>query len=381
MIFSGFAYACRTRATSSLVKYLEVSAPVKMSKVENKKGKKRPFGETHLAKPGQRQENVFGLKKNVKKPKLAVSTQNGDFKTEKRTKPFQTEKQKQQKNEKQTNNTTLPQLKEKVVAAQSKEVSQKMKEKMMDGIKKKLPKEKQQQQSPGQKLPKKELSLEQIQQRINEIQSRETLSKTATKKLLTYKKILARMTGENKSEKSTVTGKKNTQTNKQTNENVQIKKQKIGDKEKAKPKSVIEAKHEDDEDDDDDDDDTDDDDNDFDDSDSEPSESGEEEEEVEAEEEGAEEEDSEEDKSYGEGEITEEVDEEESEMELDESEDESNDDEVSDEEDDEEDEEDEADSDAESNEIAKIVVQSSKKKEDAPKKNQYSLFVKNLPNE
>lgn len=347
-----------------------------MNKVENKKGKKRPLGETQSAKPGQKQENAF--KKDFKKPKLSVSPQNGDSKAENKAKPFKVDKQKQQKNAKQ-NNTMPSQMKEKI--AQSKEVSLKTKEKMVDGAKKKVLQKKQQQQSPGKKSPKKELTLDQIQQKIKEIESRESLSKTAAKKLYTYKKLQSRMTGGKQSEKSVI-GKKNTQ---KSNENAQAKKQKVSDKEKAKLKPVLETKHETEEDDDDDDIDEEDDD-----SESELSEdSGEEEEEIEAEEEEAEdEEDSEEDESYEkettenksheEEEMTEEVDEEESENEDDESEDESDDDdELSDEMDDEDDIE--ADTDDESFETK--GVQSAKKKEELPKKNQYALFVRNLPKE
>lgn len=346
-----------------------------MNKVENKKGKKRPLGQTQSAKPGQKQENAF--KKDFKKPKLSVSPQNGDSKAENKAKPFKVDKQKQQKNTKQ-NNTMPSQMKEKI--AQSKEVSLKTKEKMVDGAKKKVSQEKQQQQSPGKKSPKKELTLDQIQQKIKEIESRESLSKTAAKKLYTYKKLQSRMTGGKQSEKSVI-GKKNTQ---KSNENAQAKKQKVNDKEKAKPKPALEIKHETEEDDDDDDDI----DEEEDDSESELSEdSGEEEEEVE-EEEAEDEEDSEEDesyekettenKSYEEEEMTEEVDEEESENEDDESEDESDDDdEVSDEMDDEDDIE--ADTDDESFETK--GVQSAKKKEEPLKKYHYALFVRNLPKE
>ncbi|XP_024874971.1 coiled-coil domain-containing protein 13-like [Temnothorax curvispinosus] len=200
------------------------------TKVEDKKAKKRSLSETSVSiKSNQKQENINEFKKGSKKAKLAGVKQNGNPTSGEKAPILKVvDKQKKEQNKaikQQSNIVKLSETKRDTKEKTELTVVKSMKE-TGDRINKRN------KRRPARPYNQRDLTVEQITEKIAEIQRREVLSKRA-KKLLGVLKRKLRESGNN-SEKLDIVGKKSNKKAEHRENVLMQSKQKANDESKTK---------------------------------------------------------------------------------------------------------------------------------------------------
>ncbi|XP_071634126.1 uncharacterized protein [Temnothorax longispinosus] len=200
------------------------------TKVEDKKAKKRSLSETSVSiKSNQKQENINEFKKGSKKAKLAGVKQNGNPTSGEKAPILKVvDKQKKEQNKAIKQQSSIVKLSE--TKRDTKEKTELTVVKSMKETGDRI--NKRNKRRPARPYNQRDLTVEQITEKIAEIQSREVLSKRA-KKLLGVLKRKLRESGNN-SEKLDIVGKKSNKKAEHRENVLMQSKQKANDESKTK---------------------------------------------------------------------------------------------------------------------------------------------------